>query len=62
MCLDCGCGEPNDSHGDDRHITMQDLQQAAEASETTPQEAAQNIMNAVMMEGGQQMQGQQSQM
>jgi hypothetical protein len=59
MCLDCGCGKPNDTHGDERHITMQQLQDAAKASEVSPQEAAQNIMNAVKMDGGQQMQGMQ---
>ena len=25
MCLDCGCGEPNERHGDDRHIVMDDI-------------------------------------
>ena len=43
MCLDCGCGKPNDRHGDDRHITMDDLRAAAEASEISVDEAARNI-------------------
>jgi hypothetical protein len=43
MCLDCGCGEPNERHGDDRHITMDDLRAAAEASEISVAEAARNI-------------------
>lgn len=47
MCLDCGCGEPNEKHGDDRHLTMDDVQQAAEASEITQQEATQNIIKAL---------------
>ncbi|MCD6030785.1 MAG: hypothetical protein K0S78_2959, partial [Thermomicrobiales bacterium] len=32
MCLDCGCGEPNERHGDNRHIIMDDVKAAAEAS------------------------------
>lgn len=43
MCLDCGCGEPNERHGDDRHITMDDIRAAAEASEISVDEAARNI-------------------
>ncbi len=43
MCLSCGCGEPEADHGDSRHITMNDLRQAAEAAEISPQEAAGNI-------------------
>jgi hypothetical protein len=62
MCLDCGCGEPNESHGDDRHITMKQIQDAAKASEISPQEAAQNIMNGVQMASGQQSQSQQMEM
>jgi hypothetical protein len=47
MCLDCGCGEPNDRHGDDRHITMDDVKAAAEASEISVDEAARNIADGV---------------
>ena len=43
MCLDCGCGEPNERHGDDRHITMDDVKAAADASEISVDEAARNI-------------------
>jgi hypothetical protein len=43
MCLDCGCGEPNERHGDDRHIIMDDVKAAAEASEISVDEAARNI-------------------
>jgi hypothetical protein len=43
MCLDCGCGEPNERHGDDRHITMDDVKAAAEASELSVDEAARNL-------------------
>ena len=47
MCLDCGCGEPNDRHGDDRHITMDDVKAAAAASEISVDEAARNIADGV---------------
>jgi hypothetical protein len=43
MCLDCGCGKPNDDHGDSRHITLNQINQAAEASGVSPQEAVDNI-------------------
>ena len=44
MCLSCGCGEPNDNHGDDRHITLDMLQEAAEAAEVSPEEAVNNVV------------------
>jgi hypothetical protein len=47
MCLDCGCGEPNERHGDDRHITMDDVKAAAEASEVSVDQAARNIADGV---------------
>ena len=52
MCLSCGCGEPNERHGDDRHITADDLTQAARASNISPREAAQNILSGVQRMGG----------
>jgi hypothetical protein len=47
MCLSCGCGEPDDNHGDDRHIILSDLAAAAEAAEITTEEAARNIVEAL---------------
>ncbi len=47
MCLDCGCGEPNERHGDDRHIIKDDIQAAATASEITGEEATRNIIEAL---------------
>ena len=43
MCLDCNCGKPNDDHGDARHITYQQLQAAAQASNIDPEQAADRI-------------------
>ena len=47
MCLDCGCGEPNERHGDDRHLTMDDIKAAAEASEISVDDAARNINDGI---------------
>jgi hypothetical protein len=43
MCLDCGCGELNESHGDSRHITLDSIRSAAQASEIPVDEAMENI-------------------
>ena len=47
MCLSCGCGQPNESHGDPRHITMQKLEEAAKALEISAEEAARNIQEGM---------------
>ena len=47
MCLDCGCGELNDGHGDSRHITMDSLRSAAQASEISIDEAMRNISDGL---------------
>ena len=43
MCLTCGCGEPDADHGDPRHITMQQLKDAADAAGVSLDEAANNL-------------------
>ena len=35
MCISCGCGKANDAHGDERNITVDTLQRAADASNLT---------------------------
>ena len=47
MCLDCGCGEPNESHGDSRHITMDSIRSAAQASEISVDEAIKNMSDGL---------------
>jgi len=47
MCLDCGCGELNESHGDSRHITMDSIQAAAQASEISVDEAIKNMSDGL---------------
>lgn len=43
MCLSCGCGRPNDSHGKSENITIADLRKAAKAGGTDVAGAAKNI-------------------
>jgi hypothetical protein len=45
MCMSCGCGSPNDNHGDERNITQDDLDRAAQAASISRDQAAQNIMD-----------------
>ena len=44
MCMSCGCGNPNDDHGDSRNITLNDIDQAAIAAGTTRDRILQNMM------------------
>jgi hypothetical protein len=43
MCMTCGCGKPNDQHGDEANITYDQLQAAAEAANIDPESAADNL-------------------
>jgi hypothetical protein len=47
MCLDCGCGEPSNSHGEEGHLLAADLKRAAKVSGISVQKAAQNILDTV---------------
>lgn len=47
MCLDCGCGAPNDQHGDPNHLTMEQVEKAAKASKISVDEAMKNINKTV---------------
>jgi hypothetical protein len=49
MCVSCGCGEPNERHGDDRHITQDDLDAAAEAANISSADVARNIAASAQM-------------
>jgi hypothetical protein len=46
MCVSCGCNKPNDNHGDIRHITMNQLEQAAAAANMSAADVAKNIQKA----------------
>ena len=43
MCLTCGCGSPNDDHGNPDHITHDDVKKAAEAAGIKPKKAVKNL-------------------
>jgi hypothetical protein len=43
MCLSCGCGEPNEKHGNPANITLDDLKKAAQAAGIETEQAADNI-------------------
>ena len=46
MCASCGCDTPNDNHGDEANITLNDIERAAQAAGVTPVQAADNIAAA----------------
>jgi hypothetical protein len=41
--MSCGCGEPHESHGDERNIIYADLKKAGDASKISVKEAVRNI-------------------
>lgn len=47
MCVSCGCGVPNDKHGDDRNITLDEIESAAQAAGIDSTQAADNIKKGV---------------
>jgi hypothetical protein len=47
MCLSCGCGEPNENHGDHRNITLDQLEESAKAADISTEQAAQNIIEGL---------------
>jgi hypothetical protein len=51
MCMSCGCGEMHNNHGDPRHLTFEDLKQAADAAGLSPEQVAQNIQTSVRQTG-----------
>jgi hypothetical protein len=47
MCLNCGCGQPNEGHGNPANITADQLQRAADANGQSLRESAQHIVETV---------------
>ena len=43
MCMTCGCGEPNDKHGNEANITNDELISAANAAGIPEKEAIENV-------------------
>jgi hypothetical protein len=52
MCASCGCGKPNEQHGDSRHITMDQIQQAAAAAKISPLEVTKNMADSARAMSG----------
>jgi hypothetical protein len=44
MCVSCGCGRYEDSHDDERNVTVASLQRAADASNRTLQDVLQSTI------------------
>jgi len=42
MCYNCGCGMPNNDMGDPKNITNKTFEEAAKASNQSPQDARKN--------------------
>jgi len=56
MCMNCGCGQPDDRHGNPDNITREDLERAAQANGQSFDQAVRNIEDAsqsLRMEGSQ---------
>ena len=47
MCMNCGCGQPNETHDNPANITATDLQRAADANGQSLRESAQHIVETV---------------
>lgn len=43
MCASCGCGKPNEDHGDKSNITLADLEQAGKAAGVSASQVADNL-------------------
>ena len=43
MCANCGCGIPEDKHGDDRNINWSEVVASAEANDMSPADAIRNM-------------------
>jgi hypothetical protein len=43
MCMSCGCGEPNETHGNTDNITLDQMERAAKAADIDIETAADHI-------------------
>jgi dihydroxyacetone kinase len=46
MCMNCGCGKPDDRHGRTENLIAGDIRAAAQANGQSLQETARNILAA----------------
>jgi hypothetical protein len=47
MCASCGCGKPNDQHGDPANITTAQVQDAARAAGISPEQVVDNLRQSI---------------
>jgi hypothetical protein len=52
MCMNCGCGMPDDAHGNPDNITAKALRRAGDANGHSMRTTAHNIMASVEAMGG----------
>ncbi len=52
MCMNCGCGMPDDKHGNDANITASDLRRAGEANGQSMGDTVTHIQQAAAQMGG----------
>jgi hypothetical protein len=43
MCLNCGCGQLNEKHGNDANITLDDVRRASDANGQSVEESLRNM-------------------
>jgi hypothetical protein len=51
MCANCGCGIPEEKHGDDRNIAWSEIVASAEANDISPTEAVRNMQKMSETQG-----------
>ncbi len=49
MCISCGCGVPDEKHGDDRNITLSELKEAAAAARIGMFQLAGNLQQGLTL-------------
>ncbi len=47
MCYNCGCGMPDEDHGDPKNITNKTLEELAQTNNQTIEEVKGNIANTI---------------
>ena len=47
MCMNCGCGQPHEKHGEPANITAEELRRAGDANGQSLRESAQHMLEAV---------------
>ncbi|HEX5938303.1 MAG TPA: hypothetical protein VFZ75_11535 [Actinomycetota bacterium] len=51
MCANCGCGIPEETHGDDRNIKWSEVVASAEANDLSPADAIRNMQTMAEQQG-----------